>query len=352
MIAAEQATARSRACSARVWRPRVIGAALGALVLASLPSIARADDAGARNLAEQLFSDGKKLMEEGSFDEACPKLAESQRLDPGGGTILNLALCHEGQGHFAAAWSEFRQALALARTDGRRDREQFALEHLALVEPKVSRLTFAVRPPARVPGLTIKLDGEVVGQAAWSSQLPVDPGAHDVVASAPGKLDRRVTVQVTGIADTKTVTILPLDDAPAESSEASGLGSTPDTAASEARYGRRTAGFIVGGLGLAALGVGSGFGVQALRKRSDSDASCSGSNCRTQSGVDLNDDAKRFAIYADVGIGVGIVALAAGTYLVLSSGAPSRVRAATAVRTKVSPLVGMGTSGFAISGFW
>lgn len=343
MIVTEQRNAR---------RLHLLGAALATSLLASLPSTAKADDVAARNLAEQLFSDGKKLMDEGKLDEACPKLAESQRLDPGGGTILNLAVCHERQGRFAAAWSEFRQALALARTDGRNDRQQLALEHLAQVEPKVSHLTFTVAPRAEVPGLTIKLDGEVVGRAAWSSPLPVDPGAHEVVASAPGKQDRRLSVQVGEVADTKTVRIPPLEDAPAASAPAPAPELTRETSIPEPLYGKRTAGLIVGGFGLAAIGVGSVFGVEALQKRKDSNSSCSGGTCTTQAGVDLNKDAQRYANYANIGIGVGVVALVVGTYLVLTSNAPRSERAATVVRTRMSPLVGSGTSGVALSGAW
>lgn len=67
--------------------------------------------------ARALFDDGKRLMLEKRWDEACPKLAESQRLDPGGGTILALALCYEGTGKTATAWATFK-----LRHDQRRDR--------------------------------------------------------------------------------------------------------------------------------------------------------------------------------------------------------------------------------------
>jgi len=314
------------------------------------PSVACADDVGARNLAEQMFSDGKKLMAEGKFDEACPKLAESQRLDPGGGTILNLAVCHENQGHFASAWSEFKEALGLARTDGRRDREQLAQEHLAQVEPRVSHLTFAVEPNASVAGFTIKLDGQAIGQAAWSSALPVDPGAHDVVASAPGKLDQHVAVQVAGLADSKTVTIRALDDAPAQPSALP--DSVPEPNSTEGSPGKRVAGFVVGGVGLVAVGVGAVFGVEALQKRHDSDATCNGNTCTTPDGVSLNDDAKRFANFADVGIGVGVFGLVVGTYLVVTSARSKPVPASTAGRVKVLPVVGLGTSSLELSGTW
>ena len=46
-------------------------------------------------MAESLFREGKRLSGEHKFAEACPKFAESYKLDPGLGTLLNLAICHE-----------------------------------------------------------------------------------------------------------------------------------------------------------------------------------------------------------------------------------------------------------------
>jgi hypothetical protein len=349
MIAIEPPSASRGARIGRIAFVGLLSASFGVMLPVAAPSIARADDASARNLAEQMFTEGRKLMGEGKFDEACPKLAESQRLDPGGGTILNLAVCHQGQGRFASAWSEFREAIDLARTDGRRDREQLALEHLAEVEPKVSHLTLSIEPKAEVSGMAIKLDGQIVGRAAWNSALPVDPGAHDIIASAPGKLDRQLSVQVVGLADTKAITILALEDAPA--SAIASPDSSPDPALSSHSNGKRVAGFVVGGVGVAALAVGTVFGIEALQKRHDSDASCSGDTCRTQAGVNFNQDAQRFANVADVGIGVGIVGVVVGTYLVLTSGASRPVPAATA-RLKVLPAIGTRTSSIALSGTW
>src|SRR5580765_1857550 len=86
----------------------------------SVSGLALAEPSDAdRTLAAALFREGKALMDKGDFAPACAKLEESQRLDPGGGTILNLALCHEKEGRFARSWSEFTEAVTVARRDGR-----------------------------------------------------------------------------------------------------------------------------------------------------------------------------------------------------------------------------------------
>ena len=120
-------------------------------------------------LATTLFQDGRALMAAGRLAEACPKLEESQRLDPGGGTLLNLALCHEQAGRLARSWSEFNDAAAVARRDGRRDRELAADSHAAALWPRLSKLTVSVPPASIVEGLRVGL-----GRARDDSSRLVD----------------------------------------------------------------------------------------------------------------------------------------------------------------------------------
>src|SRR4051794_6818295 len=75
-------------------------------------------------LAQSLFEEGRRLMDSGKFAEACLKLAASLRLDPGAGTQLNLAVCHEQEGKLSTALLEFEEASRRALKDGRRDRER------------------------------------------------------------------------------------------------------------------------------------------------------------------------------------------------------------------------------------
>lgn len=101
----------------------------------------------------------------------------------------------------------------------------------------------------------------------------------------------------------------------------------PETPSESGGNGRRTAGSIVGGAGVVALGVGSVFGVMALSKRSDSNADCQ-PGC-TQQGVNLNNQAITDAWVSDFGIGLGVIGVVAGAYLLWTSGGEAKAQATT-----------------------
>lgn len=151
-----------------------------ALAIVMTTNAALADE----TTAQRLFREGRALMLVGKFDEACPKIAESHRLDPHVGTLLNLAACHEKQGKIATAWVEFQKALTAARAEGQADRVRLAQDRLDVLEPRVPWLTIAVTAQ---DGLEVTLDGATIQSAAYGKEMPVDPGAHVVAASSPGK---------------------------------------------------------------------------------------------------------------------------------------------------------------------
>ena len=180
-------------------------------------------------MAETLFDEGRRKMAAGDFAGACPKLAESYRLDAGTGTLTALAVCHEGQGKTASAWAEFIQVVSEARQAGRADREAFARQHIDGLEPKLSKLTVAVDPAdAQLADIEVRRDGTVIKPAAWGTAAPVDPGAHTIEATAEGKKPWTATVTVGPSRDMQTVSVPRLEDAPAPSAptnEASGVPS-------------------------------------------------------------------------------------------------------------------------------
>jgi hypothetical protein len=153
---------------------------LGASAHAQIPSAS-----GSSALAEALFQQGRDLFKQERYAEACPKLAESQRLEPKLGTLLNLALCHEKEEKYATAWAEYTSAAAIARQKGQTERADFANEQIEALKAKLAYVTIAVKdPPA---GLRVQLDDKHLDVVALNAVLPIDTGKHRVTATAPGK---------------------------------------------------------------------------------------------------------------------------------------------------------------------
>src|ERR1700677_967970 len=157
--------------------------AVAALSLGTLaPGRAFAQDASSQAAAQALFEQARQLMADGKFAEACPKLVESERLDPGAGTLLNLGHCYEKNGQTASAWVTFKDAAAAAELKHRADWSKRARERATALEAVISKLTIDVPPEARVAGLQVRRDGVEVGSAVWGTPIPTDPGDHAIEA--------------------------------------------------------------------------------------------------------------------------------------------------------------------------
>ncbi len=286
-------------------------------VFAIVPTVASAREPSAteRALASALFEEGRTLLAEGRAAAACPKLAESQRLDPGGGTLLNVALCHEREGRLATAFAEFQQALAWAHRDQRPDRASAAEEHLAAIRPRLSGIV-VLGGAASPAELRISLDGALLGEGGIGSRLPLDPGPHElVVTHVDGRrAARRFRVEGEGLFLEIALPALPALPAPAGTSAAVPRPSAPS------RVGPRVAPWVVAGGGAALMGVGLVFGLRATRLRSDVTALCPERSRCTEEGRAKNDDAVRAADVATVVTAVGIAAVGVGVALLLQKG--------------------------------
>lgn len=295
-----------------------VGASLGAAVVLLDPAPASAQSTD-RVLAEALFREGRALMEQNKVPEACAKFAESYRLDRALGTLINLALCHEKEGRTATAWAEFNEAAAEAAAE-KDDREPFARKHIAALAAVLPRLGLAVAPEASaLSSLEIRLDGAMLGKAAWSSPLPVDPGEHEIVATAEGKKPWSAKVTIPKGAGVTSLSVPALEDLPIAADPVPAPGAAPAPAEPSKGGSQRTLGWVVGGVGVAGLAVGAAFGLSALSLKSDRDAHCSSGNLCDQEGVDKDGDARSAATISTIGFVAGGVLAATGIILVLTA---------------------------------
>jgi len=148
-------------------------------------------------VADALFEEAKRLMEQHDYDAACIKFGESQRIEPGSGTLLGLAWCHESQGKLASAWIEYKEVILAARRAGRGDRVALAEERVRALEPRLSYVELVRSADHPLPSnTTLVLDGLEFGTAAIGVRTPLDPGLHELRASAPGFQPWHATVKI------------------------------------------------------------------------------------------------------------------------------------------------------------
>lgn len=310
---------------------QVLGLAL------ALTTRAQADDVQ-RSAAQALFDEARLLMSEERYAEACPKLAESQRLDPASGTLLNLAVCHEREGKTASAWLDYTETLAMAAREGNTERQQLAHERVEAIAGELSRLRLIL--PARVPrGFWIRLDGVELGAAAWHTGVPVDRGKHRVMSGAPGM---QLTSQAIEVTTPGTTFELRLPEPALEKKplRPRAPAAPPSAPSSVLPWLLTGASFS---LGIAGLGVGAYAGIRAGTVWEDRNQKCRG-GC-TRAAVDLGSEAKDLALASNIAFATGIAALGAGTYFMLTAprSSPSEVQVSARVSQDAAGLVAGGS---------
>ncbi len=325
---------------------------LAAILLQSAPALA-----GNEAAAEALFLEAKRLAAEGKFAEACPKFAESNRLDRGAGTLLHLGDCYEKNHQLASAWATYREAASAAQGLNRADWEKIASTRAAALEPKLATLTIRVVEPA--DKIEVSRDGAPTSPASWGVPIPVDVGTHTVQATALGRkgFSTSIAINHDGDHDEVVVLKLPAQAAGTASSAPSPAGATasPDAAGGS----QRTIGFVVGGIGVVGLAVGAVTGLIALGKNNDSKQACPNDGaCASRDAVDAADGARQLGTVSTIAFIAGGVGTVLGAVLVLTapSSSPERASAtpkpatARAGAVRLVPNAGARSAGMSVLG--
>ena len=330
----------------------VLVAMVSVTALAIHPASARAQSATDQAAAEVLFKQARDLMAAGNFAAACPKLAESQRIDPGTGTLLNLATCYEKNGQITSAWAMYKNAATAAQNAGEANRARLARARAAALEPTLPTLTVVVPPAVDRPDLQVTRDGEMLGRAAWGTPIPVDPGPHAIQASAAGRKTWQAQAQVAGAGAKVSLEVPPLDadtpSTPAPATPAPAAAPEP-AAASTPGSTQRLLGILAGGVGVAGLIVGGVAGIIAKSNNDAVSAQCNGSVCNAQ-GMSSLGDAKNAATFSTVGFVAGGVMVAAGAVLFLT--APSAHPSTGASGLSLTPGSDGSVAGLTLRGAW
>ncbi len=263
--------------------------------------------------AEALFREGRALSDAGDIAGACAKFRESDRLDPAVGTTFNIADCEERLGRLATAWTLFDEvSQRLPASDKRRAVSQ---TRAAALEPRLPKLNIHLAAAAAA-GARVARDGVELGSASQGTPLPVNPGAHVVVVSAPGRVDktfklvisereiRTLEVEAGEPSDVKVETPGP------------GTSNTPAPPAPRSK----TLGYVVGGVGVAGFVTAAVAGALMLQKKGVVNEHCNAAKRCDDEGLRATKAGTTLGIVTTAGLVTGVVGVGGGAYLILSAG--------------------------------
>jgi hypothetical protein len=300
------------ACSAfRMLRLSVVTLFALGVALASSPAAAQPRD---RAAADALFQAARAEFDRGEFASACEKFAESNRLDPAPGTLLNLSLCLEKIGKVASAWEGFRQVSEQLRDE----RLEFATKRSTALEDRLPWLTLRL-PPNAPEGTRIFRDGIELRTAGLGVALPVDPGTHTLAIEAPGHLKASMEVQLEeGQRKEVVVDLGPPKPEPEAAVPSPAQPSTSGRIDAPPQEPDNTLAWISGGIGVAGIATSLVTGALAMSSQRTMDDHCDGHLCDAQ-GLDAASSGRTYATVSTISGAVGFVGLGASAYLFLST---------------------------------
>jgi hypothetical protein len=278
--------------------------------------------------AEALFNKGVAELKAGNYKEACPAIAQSQKLDPRPGTQFTLAECLARSGKTASAYVAFEdflrnvQALPVGQQGRYADRIKVAEGKKAELKPNIPELTIVL--PSNAPSdVKITRDGTEITGPMIGLSLPVDPGEHKVVVEVLGKPPSQEKFTLSpGEHRTLEVTIPGMKTAKADEP-------LPSEEPGKPGMGRTIGTYAALGIGAAGLIMGGVTGGLALSNKQSADEQCPKFACTPQ-GLEAVEHGRTMARISTIGFAIGGAGIAAGVILFLTRPKPDKPPAISA----------------------
>lgn len=295
------------------------------------PAMAQTDQdrAGARAAA----GEGIQAFQEGKYEEALRLLERAQSLVDAPTHLLFIARSQVKLGKLVEAREAYKKIITANLPDDAPkaflQAQEAAPVELAEIEARLAkiRIDVAAKGGEELVDLVVTLNGVPMSSALVGVSVPANPGKNEISVSARGMLPVTRTVELTeGGSDKLEISLVVDPNAPTEPSAEPAEESEPaDESSPSEPQGpnrKRTAGFVTLGVGAAVTITGGVFGALSLSQlgKAKSDESLCGADKQcTPDGRDDVDSAQTKALVADIALGVGLVAVGVGTYLVLTS---------------------------------
>jgi hypothetical protein len=255
--------------------------------------------------ADALFREGRSAMEREDWARAVQVLAESQRLEPAPGTLLNLAIAEQKLGSLSAAWEHSRTVIdQLPPSD---DRRRIARELFTSLDRRLPRLTLRSLSPLPKTA-RVRLDDVELGPATLGVPLPVDPGPHKIVLVIPGRAPRVLTATLRESEEAEKLL---------EPGEPMAAGPAPDDKSAPASsFPWTTTGWLTVGVGAACLVASGVTGYLAIDRNATVEDHCQGPYCDS-AGAQAASEGKTFATASTATAISGLALAATGTLMLL-----------------------------------
>lgn len=317
------------------------------LLLVLNGSAALAQSEADRATARSLAAEGYRALQEEDFETAEDRFRRADALVHAPTLVVDHARALVGLGRLVEAHERYELVLREGVASDAPWVWKRALDdaeaELAALKPRLAWVVLRVSGPA-TPEVTI--DGNEVPRAALGVPRATNPGTRTIEAAGPGYLPE--TNEVTLAEGEEREIMMTLERAPqaeesraAEPMEASTPTPEPDEP-KELGTSRRTWMYVSLGVGGAGLLGGGAAGVVAYTKSKDLDDACP---TRDRCSPNLQDDIDsydRWRIATGVGLGIGVVGLAAGAYLYFTDPVPGDAALDSA---SILPLVSHDTLG-------
>jgi hypothetical protein len=279
-----------------------------ALPLGLAPAVARAETPAELKRARAQFQRGIELEQAGNWSEAIQQFREVGQVRMTPHVRFHIAFCEEGLGRLVTALGGYELALSEADQVGTdfRGEVESAIKNLKERIPKL-----VIERGEGADAATVQLDGVDIGGSSLGVEVPLDPGPHSVVATAPGMKPFTTTADLREREVTRVTLVLEAEPEPAKAPPPK----QEVVIVTREEPPKRLVPYLIGGAGVASLlGAGALF---VLKQTTQADLE---DKCPDPDACDpaYEDTYKRMRFYgyaAPVAAGVGAAAVGVSVYM-------------------------------------
>lgn len=306
---------------ARGSAPLLLALALTGL---SYSAKASADEGGAsvvnatkaqKAKASQAYHKALEAIEEKKYEDALVLLDESFNTVASPNSLLLKARALTQLGRNVEAYRQLETAVALAEDLAKAD-EKYAQtaesgrKELAEVSKKLALVT--VKPAA-----SVELGDKAVDANAWNHPQPYEPGKLKVTVKHEGGQAATQQLDLSAGESVEVSTAPPPPDSVSRHEAPAPAAAVASAPAADDVVSKRTLAYVSGAIGV--VGAGTFVAFTLLSDNPDAHDGCNGELCSAAS-LDIAEQNATNKTLGFVGLGVGIVGLATGAYLFVTSG--------------------------------